>query len=330
MKRGAIFFFAEGMAYIVIFFVFGIQLLKEISYIRIPYGILCYVYDIDEPYENPTVFMLYIVAIHFYTISWYFILLCWVKLVVTFFSKDKKVDFRRSRVVEYIITVVIILTSIFHVVIIALYYKYPNNDYDVCWRWFFGMIAAIIFISFTFYGSNLIRQLSGSNKDIDVVILRKMYFLLGLLAFMGPVLAVLNPTYYYYARSKAPQDWYNLVFYGIEIINSFAVLTLLGRNPLLFKIREMVGISEIYHGLQKSTIKLGSMTRTNSDQSGGHSLDKMSSSQGNSYSMTPSISSPVADSTLQTNNSTIETKNIIIVDGADIDSSPDNNNDEQP
>ncbi|EGG20575.1 hypothetical protein DFA_00436 [Cavenderia fasciculata] len=274
MKRGATMFFVESMIFIFNLLLFSYQTyieygesakifkrarysIKSIPFVvlflnccafalRIPFGIICYAYDFDEPYATPTTYMLFIAGVHFYTLAWLWICRGWIKLCVTFFSKDQKIDYRKRGLVDRCVYGVAIVLTGFLVIIMLNYYIIPDlYDYEQITRFFDAISKILIIFVFTFYGMTLIRELRKSNKQLDIFIRMKMVMMLVLVNFMVPVLATLNILYIYKAKHKTPQDWFNLSFFFIEMMNSYSILVLFGRNPILAKMREMAGISDL-------------------------------------------------------------------------------------
>ncbi|KYQ90489.1 hypothetical protein DLAC_11758 [Tieghemostelium lacteum] len=253
------------------FFVFGFMELAILS--RIVYGILCFVLNAGDPNDYPVTWSLYIWGVQLYTIQYYFMALCWVKLVVVFYDKNN-INFDKEHLVDIYFYILVIVTSLYYIVLVILNYILTNrNITESMWRIYFLVICTFISTIFFFYGSIVIKQLTRSKKELDKMLLGKIKGLLFNMAVMGILCGVLPITYLYQGKGKPAQDWINFVLFLSELFNISTVLIIFGRSEICTRLRVKMAYPEIHnHDHTHSGSSSGSISLSNQSISEGISI----------------------------------------------------------
>ncbi|KAN0019643.1 hypothetical protein ACTFIU_002861 [Dictyostelium citrinum] len=270
--RGAWIYFLEGMwMYLksIPFLVFFSMMIAILF--RIATGILAWIFNTKAPHLNKIVCIVYGWSVQFFAMEFFFIVLLLMKLAVVYM--DKHVHFERVATVDRIIIGNVIMSLVFYTTIgvIVLVDGSYSKVIDTTWRLYFICSAALITGSLGFFGFKILKQVyhNKNRTQHDEMLVTKVKGLIGVTSFLGIVLWVINIIYVTIGRDSDAEDWINIGFFALELINCYAALIIFGRSETCRKIRLLLGYPESMVGSDSSK---GSSSGSSNGGGGGNEL----------------------------------------------------------
>jgi len=221
---------------------------------RIATGITAWVFDAKAPHWNNIVCIIYGWSVQFFAMEFFFICLLWIKLAVVYM--DKNMHFDRIVIVDRIIIASVVCSLTFYTTIgvIVLVDPSKSGPIDISWRLYFIGSAALISGTLGFFGIKILKLVDkNKNKTADdELLMTKVKGIIGITTFLGIVLWVINIIYVTIGRDSKAEDWINIGFFVLELINCYSALIIFGRSNTCKKIRVLMGFPETMVGTDSS------------------------------------------------------------------------------
>ncbi|KYQ92589.1 hypothetical protein DLAC_06581 [Tieghemostelium lacteum] len=221
---------------------------------RIATGFTAYAFDAKAPHYNNIVCIIYGWSVQFFAMEFCFIILLWMKLAVVYMEKN--VHFERIVIVDRIILGSVLMSLTFYTTIgiIVLVDSSKSAAIDVSWRLYFIGSAALICGSMGYFGWKIMKLVdSNKNKSAqEELLISKIKGLLAVTTFLGIVLWIINIIYVTIGRDSKAEDWINIGFFVLELINCYATLIIFGRSETCRKLRSLLGYPEMIGGSDSS------------------------------------------------------------------------------
>ncbi|KAN0038478.1 hypothetical protein ACTA71_000656 [Dictyostelium dimigraforme] len=217
-------------------------------------GILAWIFNTKAPHLNKIVCIVYGWSVQFFAMEFFFIVLLLMKLAVVYM--DKHVHFERVATVDRIIVGNVVMSLVFYttVGILVLVDGSYSKVIDTTWRLYFICSAALITGSLGFFGFKILRQVyhNKNRTQHDEMLVSKVKGLIGVTSFLGIVLWIINIIYVTIGRDSNAEDWINIGFFVLELINCYAALIIFGRSETCRRIRVLLGYPESMVGSESS------------------------------------------------------------------------------